>query len=178
MQYVDKELTILENIYQKPQKIRQRDLAHIAGVSLGMTNTIMKRLIGKGFLVASKINGKNIHYAVTPSGIKEIMRRSFTYFKRTIKDIVYYKEKIERMIADIKKLGYSTIRLIGTSDLDFLIEHYCQKDAVAFLVQNDDHPAPPASDGVFYLISENITKNPFGYEPHIALYEMLYDFVK
>ena len=44
----DKELEILENIYHSSSSVRQRDLAEIVGLSLGMTNAILKRLVKKG----------------------------------------------------------------------------------------------------------------------------------
>ena len=90
----EKELTILENIYNQPGELRQRDLARIAGLSLGMTNAILKRLAVKGLLTIKRINNRNIHYIVTPSGIELITSKSYQYFKRTIKNVVYYKENL------------------------------------------------------------------------------------
>jgi DNA-binding MarR family transcriptional regulator len=173
---IDKEYTILENIYHKPSGTRQRDLAHIAGISLGMTNAILKRLINKGFLVSKKISGKNIHYIVTPSGIKEIMQRSYAYFKRTIKDILLYKEKLEKLISEIKNQGYSTIVLVGNSDLNFIIENYCQKSSLVF--RSSEHLASDMPDDVFYLISENISNfNADDNRSCFSLYEKLHDII-
>ena len=62
--------------------MHQRDLARIVGLSLGMTNAILKRLV-------KKVNNRNIQYIVSPKGINEITRRSYRYFKRTIKNVVY-----------------------------------------------------------------------------------------
>jgi DNA-binding MarR family transcriptional regulator len=69
--------------------VRQRDLAKIAGLSLGMTNAILKRLALKGLLTIKRVNNRNIHYIVTPTGIEAITRKSYRYFKRTIKNVVY-----------------------------------------------------------------------------------------
>jgi DNA-binding MarR family transcriptional regulator len=70
------EITILENIHANSDGIRQRDLAEIAGLSLGMTNSILKRLAVKGLLTIKRVNNRNIHYIVTPSGIEAITRKS------------------------------------------------------------------------------------------------------
>ncbi|MEA1910852.1 MAG: winged helix-turn-helix transcriptional regulator, partial [Spirochaetota bacterium] len=109
------ELTILENIYVNNGGIRQRDLAEIAGLSLGMTNSILKRLAVKGLLSIKRINNRNIHYIVTPTGIEAITKKSYQYFKRTIKNVVYYNEAIENLTADIKNKGYEGIILKGSS---------------------------------------------------------------
>ena len=144
-----KEIEILENIYQSSPEIRQRDLAEIAGVSLGMTNSILKRLAGKGFLTIKRINNRNIHYIVTSSGIEAITRKSYRYFKRTIKNVVYYKEAIENLISDKKKQGYEGIILKGSSDLDFIVEHACRKSGLKYIKKDG------AGDKVFLLYSEN-----------------------
>ena len=143
------EIKVLENIYQSSPEIRQRDLAEIAGLSLGMTNAILKRLAGKGFLTIKRVNNRNIHYIVTPSGIEAITRKSYHYFKRTIKNVVYYREAIEDLIADIKKQGYEGIILKGPSDLDFIVEHACRKSGLKYIKEDN------SSEKVFLLYSEN-----------------------
>ena len=64
---VDKEITILSHIAQG-EHVRQRDLSHVIGMSLGMTNTILKRLVHKGYLTVRKVNNRNIAYAGNPRG--------------------------------------------------------------------------------------------------------------
>ncbi|MCX7037631.1 MAG: winged helix-turn-helix transcriptional regulator, partial [Spirochaetes bacterium] len=44
---VDKEIAILSHI-ARGEQVRQRDLSHVIGMSLGMTNAILKRLVHKG----------------------------------------------------------------------------------------------------------------------------------
>ena len=145
----NKEIKVLENIYQSSPEIRQRDLAEIAGLSLGMTNAIVKRLAGKGFLTIKRVNNRNIHYIVTPSGIEAITRKSYQYFKRTIKNVVFYRESIEDLIISIKKKGYEGIILKGPSDLDFIVEHACRKSGLRYIKEDD------LSEKVFLLYSEN-----------------------
>jgi DNA-binding MarR family transcriptional regulator len=173
-EHIDKEYLILEKIYNKQDSIRQRDLAHIAGISLGMTNAIVKQLVIKGLLVARKINHRNIHYAVTPAGINEIIKRSYRYFKTTVKTIVAYRTKIEKLIKEIKKQGYTVIILVGISDLDFLIEQYCQKNSLQFLRHSDRIKKSEAVCEGYYLLNENIS-NAVSYSklPHISLFQEL-----
>ena len=91
---VDRELEVLENIHNNGSHLRQRDLASVLGLSLGTTNAIIKRLGQKGWLTIRKVNNRNIRYAVCPAGAEQIARRSYRYLKRTIKNVVDYKETI------------------------------------------------------------------------------------
>jgi len=150
----ESEITILENIYNKPGELRQRDLAEITGLSLGMTNAILKRLALKGFLTIKRINNRNIHYIVTPSGIELITKKSYLYFKRTIKNVVYYKETIEKLVLDIKTRGYGGLILKGSSDLDFIVEHVCLKNDLKYIKEDR------IIDNIFLLYSENYI--PYG----------------
>jgi DNA-binding MarR family transcriptional regulator len=91
---VDKEIAILSHIARSEQ-VRQRDLSHVIGTSLGMTNAILKRLVHKGYLTFRKVNNRNIAYAVTPAGVEAMAKRSYRYLRRTIGNIVRYKETID-----------------------------------------------------------------------------------
>ena len=142
------EITILENIHANSGAIRQRDLAEIAGLSLGMTNSILKRLAVKGLLSIKRVNNRNIHYIVTPTGIEAISRKSYQYFKRTIKNVVYYKEAIEELISVIKNNGYEGLVLKGASDLDFIVEHACRKTGLKYIKEDG------ITNNIFLLYSE------------------------
>ncbi|MDR1624994.1 MAG: winged helix-turn-helix transcriptional regulator [Spirochaetia bacterium] len=146
----DKELQILQNIHRR-DKIRQRDLAVIAGMSLGMTNAIVKRLVKKGLLTVKKINNRNIMYAVSSTGMEEIARRSYKYFKRTVRNIVYYKNSIDDLIRGVKDAGFSSVSLVGQSDVDFIVEHFCGKYNIAYERETNG----TASAGRYILYSEN-----------------------
>jgi DNA-binding MarR family transcriptional regulator len=158
----DRELDALERIQQSQNPVRQRDLARIIGLSLGMTNAILKRLAQKGLLQVQKVNNRNIQYVVSPKGMEEIAHRSYRYLKRTIKNVVYYKEAIDRLIQGIGSQGFQRLVLVGNSDLDFIVEHLCHKHHLAY----ERSPVPPVNtvlahdpgqSGVkaFVLYSEN-----------------------
>jgi predicted transcriptional regulator len=113
--------------------LRQRDLAQIAGISLGMTNSILRRLAQKGWITLKKLNHRNIQYALTIEGINEIIHRSYNYFKRTIKNVVYYKDILDNIIRKARQDNANAVILIGISDLDFIVEHACHRYGISFL---------------------------------------------
>ena len=129
----DTEFIILENIYDSSrQPLRQRELAQIAGASLGMTNSILKRMAQKGWITVKKLNSRNIQYAVTLEGINEIIHRSYRYFKRTIRNVVFFKDILEDAINRARNNKMKSVILVGTSDLDFIIEHICRHWGMRF----------------------------------------------
>ena len=130
------EFLILENIYaSSPQisSIKQRDLSKLARTSLGMTNSILKRLTQKGWITIKKINSRNIMYAVTLDGINEILKRSYNYFKRTVTNISFYRDIIDEHIQKAARNNINTIMLIGISDLEFIVEHCCHRYGLSFI---------------------------------------------
>jgi len=145
----EKELSILQSIHASPQDVSQRDLARIAGLSLGMTNAILKRLAAKGMLTIKKVNNRNIRYAVSPKGLEAISRKSYHYFKRTIRNVVYYKETLEELVREIGSRGFTGIVLVGKSDLDFIVEHLCLKTGMDY-VKTEEEITP----SVFKLYAE------------------------
>jgi predicted transcriptional regulator len=87
---VDQETEAFVHISGAAQ-VRQRDISRILGMSLGMTNAVMKRLTHKGHLAIRKVNNRGIAYMVTPAGVEAIARRSYRYLRRTLSVMVYYR---------------------------------------------------------------------------------------
>lgn len=137
----DPELRILESLYSTQKQnsyVRQRDIAMASGSSLGMTNTVLKRLAQKGLIIIQRLNARNIRYAVTPSGVNEIIRRSYRYLKKTIDSISVWRDLIDRAITSAKHKGFSGIVLCGKSELDFLVEYSCVRHGMHYT--NVDKP--------------------------------------
>ena len=155
----EKEIEILERISRNKSTIRQRDLARIIGLSLGMTNAILKRLASKGLLQIKKVNNRNIQYIVSAKGMEAITSRSYGYLKRTIKNVVYYKEAIGSIVHEAAERGYQRLILVGPSDLEFIVEHYCHKLQLEYSHVRGRGTAVerngPDSTDEFLLFSEN-----------------------
>lgn len=151
----DKEAIILEHIYYN-DSLKQRELADKAGISLGMVNAIVKRLIKKDWLITKRLNSRNISYEVSPAGIEEIFKRGYRYFKRTIDDVMLYKSGIEQFVAEAVEAGYKTVALVGKSDLDFILEYICGKTGLGFKRFSDDKGI---NEDYFVIYSEQLELN-------------------
>ena len=152
----DKELDILQNISESEGGVRQRDLARIIGLSLGMTNTILKRMAQKGWLMIRKVNNRNIQYVVSAQGMEAIARRSYRYFKRTVRNVVDYKEAIGHLLTAAHLAGYRELVLVGRSDLDFIVEHLCGKHHLSFRQTEAGEEAGTNAGETFRLFSEKL----------------------
>jgi DNA-binding MarR family transcriptional regulator len=156
----DTEYLILEKVYDSSESrspLRQRDIAQVAGTSLGMTNVILKRLARKGWIAIKKLNSRNIQYAVTLEGMNEIIRRSYAYFKRTIKNVFFYKERIDQAIGEAKRKGIASALLLGQSDLDFIVEHSCHRHGLKFLqISYKDNVSSLPDDASLLVFAETI----------------------
>jgi DNA-binding MarR family transcriptional regulator len=162
--FADIEYLILENIYASARQIpplRQRDLAQLAKTSLGMTNAILKRLAQKGWITIKRLNSRNIHYAVTLEGFNEIIHRSYGYFKRTIKNVFFYKDAIDEIVRNAAGKKMKAVLLIGTSDLEFIVEHSCYHHGLSFLKSADQSIVTDRIDRQTIMIfAENIPVSP------------------
>jgi len=160
---IDTEYIILENIYDSAVQrisLRQRDLAQIAGASLGMTNSILKRLTQKGWITVKKLNSRNIQYAVTLEGMNEIIHRSYRYFKRTIRNVVYFKDTLEDLVSHARRRNINSIILVGASDLDFIVEHICQRwDLNFWKIPEHETAEEIVSPNTLKIYAEGITEN-------------------
>jgi DNA-binding MarR family transcriptional regulator len=150
----ERDIVLLENIYREGKHVNQRDLARIAGLSLGMTNAILKRLIQKGWLKVRKVNSRKLQYIVSSQGIEEIAKKSYLYFRRTIKNVVYYKETIANLINVISKRGFNIVLLVGKSDLDFIIEHFCMKNSISLEQRTQLNDEEVSEEKYFIIFSE------------------------
>jgi DNA-binding MarR family transcriptional regulator len=157
----DFELSILESIYcsskHERQAVTQRELARTSGLSLGMTNAVIKRFVEKGWISARKLNSRTIRYAMTPEGISEIAHRTYRYFKRTARNVAVYKDILEDFVADERRKGVRTLVLAGASDLDFVLEYLCERHELTFAKTADPEKALAlAKPGTVIVLAETV----------------------
>ena len=86
----------------------QRDLSKEIGASLGKINYCIKQLKDKGLVKITnfKKNPKKIGYAylVTPKGINEKTRLTFSFLQRKIKEYELLKEEIKKLQTDARQI--------------------------------------------------------------------------
>jgi len=153
----DPELVLLEGIWAAEREgtasITQRRLADDAGLSLGMTNLLLKRCVEKGWVLIRRANARRLRYAMTAEGINEIARRAYRYFRRASRSVSLYRELIETFVMARKRAGVGRIVLAGPSDLDFLIEYACERHGVMYVHTGDLERAARMSQAPDVLVA-------------------------
>jgi DNA-binding MarR family transcriptional regulator len=138
--YNEPELAILEGIGEAEReghRITQRDLAGRAGLSLGMTNSLLRQFAERGWVKLTKLSTRSVVYALTPEGMSEIGRRTAGFFRRASRNSERYRARLEAFVADAKNAGASTLVLAGTSDLDFIVEYLCELHGIVCVKSSD-----------------------------------------
>jgi len=148
----DKHISLLELLKTRPDAA-QRDMAEAVGLSLGMTNLLLKQLAEKGWMLIRKVNARNVQYVLTPEGLKELSRRSLRSLKRTIRSVADCRVQLEGLVTQVKRDGYPGLVLQGSSELDFVLEFLCGKQGLGFA-----HNA--SREGWFVVYGENESAEP------------------
>jgi len=117
----DYEFEIIDEI-DKDLNTTQRKLSRQIGLSLGMTNIIMKRLIAKGYVKVKGLNRRNVQYLLTPRGFAEKVRKTHRYLLRTIETLKTVKEKIRDTVLEYYKKGEKNFTILGKGELADIVE--------------------------------------------------------
>jgi DNA-binding MarR family transcriptional regulator len=115
-EHTSKEFSILSYIEQNSDAT-QRELSEHVGVSLGMINILMKRLVKKGLVKIERLQPNSVKYFLTPAGIASKLERTYGYIVRTYRELETYKERVIMVAEQVaKKHNIETIYFFGPQD--------------------------------------------------------------
>ena len=104
----DIRLDLLRKLESNPQ-FTQRELSRDMGVSLGKVNYCMKKLTEKGLIKLSNFshnqNKMGYAYLLTPSGIEEKSRLTFSFLKRKIVEYEVLKKEINALQLESEEMA-------------------------------------------------------------------------
>ncbi len=127
----DKESLLLDFISKK-SSISQRELARKTGISLGLINVILKRLIKAGYLRASQLNKRKLEYLLTPQGFIETAKKTYDYTINTIRSYKMLEANLSKLLKDLHRSGYDYFSIHGDGELrDLTVSTFqrCLEDA-------------------------------------------------
>lgn len=163
MNNLDTELSVMESIAtadDRAASLTQREIARQAGLSLGMTNVLLRRLADRGWVKLTRISTRTIRYALTPEGVIEIARRTAGYFRRSAKSAELYRERLESFVLAEMHKGLGTLVLVGSSELDFLMEYVCERHGIVFLKSADLERAKALARRPGVLLVSTVKESP------------------
>ncbi len=110
-------LKVLQALKENPE-LTQRELSYKVGVSLGKVNFILKALINKGLIKAhnfKKSNNKKAYlYILTPSGIEEKARITYSFLKRKLQEYEDLQDEIRLLKQEVGELDSASDRKTGS----------------------------------------------------------------
>ena len=103
----DIHLDLLRKLEVNPE-YTQRELSKEMGVSLGKINYCMQKLVEKGWIKLSSFrhhpNKVNYIYLLTPKGIEQKTRLTFSFLATKLEEYEILKEEINKLKQDAEKL--------------------------------------------------------------------------
>ncbi|MFA5779068.1 MAG: winged helix-turn-helix transcriptional regulator [Elusimicrobiota bacterium] len=117
----EKEFAIISEL-SSSNSSNQRTVAKKLGISLGLTNLIIKRLAKTGYIKIKQLNRRQIRYVLTPKGFSEKARKSYNYTLRTINSLTLMREKIQNLAILKYKAGIRNFTIVGDNELADITE--------------------------------------------------------
>lgn len=95
----DKEFSLIQEISLRPHQT-QRQLSSEVGLSLGMTNILLMRLVRKGYVKIRQLDWKRTEYLLTLAGAMEKARKTYAYTLHTIRLYRSVMENVQKVIKE------------------------------------------------------------------------------
>jgi DNA-binding MarR family transcriptional regulator len=110
-----RDLRLLEELERNPI-ISQRELSHIFGIALGVTNACLKRMVRKGWVRIRGFDHRKIGYYLTPKGFLEKSRLTFHLVSGIVQHYSELKQVIGERLLEMERNGKKRIVFYGVSD--------------------------------------------------------------
>lgn len=120
-QLSDKELAVIKEISENAT-IDQRTIAQNTGLSLGLTNLIIKKLVKTGYVKIKQLSGRKIKYILTPKGFIEKTKKSYNYILRTTKQFLNIYNKLENLIYEQYSHKKIKFYIVATDEIYKILE--------------------------------------------------------
>ena len=118
--FPEKSHRVMDVLAQSPE-MSQREVAHRSGLSLGMVNLIVKRLVRTGHIKVSNLTHKKMVYILTPQGITERMLRSYHYFQRVYRAFHESQSRVETLLNTLMAKGHRKFLILGDGEVADLV---------------------------------------------------------
>ena len=145
------DLRILDELNRDPS-LSQREISRRVGVSVGLTNLILRRMAKKTWIKMRTMPGKRMLYALTPRGITEKVRKTRDFLSLSLR---YYGDLRQTLVQRIRETGIKSPRVaaFGAGDLLPLVIE-ASKEAGARFVGPVDGERNSVKKNIIILVSK------------------------
>jgi DNA-binding Lrp family transcriptional regulator len=107
---------LLLNAISEGTHVTQRDLSRRLGVALGLTNLYLKRLASRGLIKIISIRPNRLQYLLTPKGIAEKSRLTYSYVSYSLRMYREARESLRMALEDLALDGHKRIAFFGVGE--------------------------------------------------------------
>ena len=122
------ELAVLESLHGSHDAVSQRELARRTGLSVGLVNAVIKKLVVTGYVKTAHLNKRQLEYLLTPEGFARTARRSYHYVVDTLRRFQQIQVGIKAILERLHGDGIGDFYLHGEGELADLVAFFCAED--------------------------------------------------
>ena len=111
-----KTLEILEELSSNGH-VTQRELSHKVGIALGLANFYIQRLVQKGYVEVVYLERNRLGYLITPTGIAEKSRLTYSYIQRSYGYVRKVRISIRERLKVLSRECVNTVVIYGGGDI-------------------------------------------------------------
>ena len=114
------ELGVLAEVWRTPETT-QRSVGRRLGISLGLTNHLIRKLVSKGYVRVVEANWRRRFYAITPRGMVRKVRLTLGYVRNFLDDYQNVKLILHDELGSLALHRESRIAIYGPGDFGELV---------------------------------------------------------
>ena len=111
-----RELRLLEEV-ESTSDLSQRRLAANLGIALGVANVLVKSLVKKGYIRATRVSWRRWAYIVTPAGMTRKVQLSANYVDRFLGHYRRVRSLVAETLGVVDMSPESVVAIYGTNEL-------------------------------------------------------------
>ena len=142
------DLAVLESLQGSTESISQRELARRTGLSVGLINAVIKKLVQTGLIKTSHLNRRQFEYLLTPEGFTHAALKSYHYIVDTARGYQAIQVKLRKLLDGLIKEGSAAFYLHGTGELAELVALFFTEEGLGEI---RCHHFPERNEGVVLL---------------------------
>ncbi len=112
---MEQEYQVLTHLHENEQT-SQRKLSKHTGLSLGAVNILIKKMARKGLIKIEKLNSRTVRYILTPKGMKEKTRLTYSFVRSSYRQILNITTAVEELINENAAPEEKEVILYGSAD--------------------------------------------------------------
>ncbi|MBI3159825.1 MAG: winged helix-turn-helix transcriptional regulator [Chloroflexi bacterium] len=116
---------LLLNEIAKDETVTQAGLAARLDIAVGSVNWYIKRLIGRGYLKATRMDRTRLHYNLTPEGMTVLTRRAAQYMKDSLTVYRDLRQEAGRAVQAAQAAGAQSVYLQGDDEAMDILRLTC-----------------------------------------------------